>query len=153
MHRFTWDIHYDPIPGTPVARGGDADGAVPRRTYPVVNAPWAAPGVYTVRLTAGAQTMTQPITIRLDPRVKITPEVKQIFTLTTRIEGEARNALSAAASTKDEKLAGELKEMAGQLVTSVMSMQGSEMAPTASELEACARQEAAYSTLMRRLAK
>jgi hypothetical protein len=153
MHRFTWDIHYDPIPGTPAARGGDADGAVPHRTYPVVNAPWAAPGVYTVRLTAGGQSVTQPITIRLDPRVKITPEVKQIFTLTTRIESEARNALGAAASTKDEKLAGELKEMAGQLVASVMSMQGSEMAPTASELEACTRQEAAYSALMKRLTK
>ena len=97
--------------------------------------------------------MTQPITIRLDPRVKITPEVREIFTLTTRIEIEARNALSAATTTKDEKLGGELKEMAGQLITSVMSMQGSEMAPTASELQACARQEAAYTALMKRLVK
>jgi hypothetical protein len=97
--------------------------------------------------------MTQPITIRLDPRVKVTPEVKQIFTLTARIEGEARNALNAAAATKDEKLAGELKDMAGRLITSVMSMQGSEMAPTASELQACSQQEAAYLALMKRLAK
>jgi photosystem II stability/assembly factor-like uncharacterized protein len=153
MHRFTWDIHYDPIPGMPAARGGDADGAVPHRTYPVVNAPWAAPGVYTVRLTAGGQSVTQPITIRLDPRVRITPEVRQIFTLTARIEAEAHNALTAAASTKDEKLAGELKEMAGQLVASVMSMQGSEMAPGATDLQTCARQEAAYSALMKRMAK
>ena len=57
-----------------------------------MNSPWVAPGAYTVRLTAGGKTMTQPITIKMDPRVKITPEVQQIFTLTTRMESDARNA-------------------------------------------------------------
>ena len=60
-----------------------------------MNAPWAAPGVYTLRLTAAARAMTQPITIRLDPRVKITPEVNQIFTLTTRMENNVRSADAA----------------------------------------------------------
>ena len=52
-----------------------------------MNSPWVAPGVYTVRLTANGQTLTQPITIKMDPRVKITPGVQQIFTLTAR-DGE-----------------------------------------------------------------
>jgi photosystem II stability/assembly factor-like uncharacterized protein len=97
MHRFTWDMHYDPLPGsTPGGRGGgDGNGAVPHRTYAPVNSPWAAPGAYTVRLTVNGKSQTQPIAIRMDPRVKVTPEVQQIFTLTTQMESNARNAASA----------------------------------------------------------
>ena len=50
--------------------GGGAGGAVPHRTYPSVAAPWAAPGAYTVRLTVDGKQYTQPLTLRLDPRVK-----------------------------------------------------------------------------------
>jgi hypothetical protein len=51
--------------------------------------------VYSVRLTVNGQSQTQPITIKMDPRVKITPEVQRIFTLTTQMEANARNAASA----------------------------------------------------------
>ncbi|MGI8510708.1 MAG: hypothetical protein ACR2MQ_15480, partial [Gemmatimonadaceae bacterium] len=71
MHRFSWDLHYDPIAGTGAAAAGgdDATGAVPHRTYPTVEAPWAPPGAYTVRLTVGGKSYTQPLMLRLDPRV------------------------------------------------------------------------------------
>ena len=75
--------------------GGGGNGAVPNRTYPGVNSPWVAPGAYSVRLTADGKSQTQPIVVKLDPRVKITPEVQQIFTLTTQMEDNARNAASA----------------------------------------------------------
>ena len=98
MHRFSWDMHYDPIPGAGGGGrggGGGGNGAVPHRTYPGVNSPWVAPGAYTVRLTANGQSLTQPITVKMDPRVKITPEVQQIFTLTTQAETRARAAAEA----------------------------------------------------------
>jgi photosystem II stability/assembly factor-like uncharacterized protein len=95
MHRFTWDMHYDPLPGTPGGRGFGADGAVPHRTYSTPHSPWVAPGSYSVRLTADGKTFTQSIAIKLDPRVKVTPEVQQIFTWTTRMENYARNAAIA----------------------------------------------------------
>jgi hypothetical protein len=99
MHRFTWDMHYDPLPGGGGGGGrgggGGANGAVPHRTYPGVNSPWVAPGLYSVRLTVNGQSQTQPITIKMDPRVKITPEVQRIFTLSTQMEANARNAASA----------------------------------------------------------
>ncbi|MGI8548210.1 MAG: WD40/YVTN/BNR-like repeat-containing protein [Gemmatimonadaceae bacterium] len=70
MHRFSWDMRYNPIPGEAAAGGGeDATGAVPHRTYPAVNAPWAPPGAYTVRLSVAGKSYTQPLTLRLDPRV------------------------------------------------------------------------------------
>jgi photosystem II stability/assembly factor-like uncharacterized protein len=175
MHRFTWDMHYDPLPGgRGGGRGGGGDGAngaVPHRTYPVANAPWVAPGVYTVRLTANGQTVTQPIAIKLDPRVKITPEVQQIFTLTTQLETSAKNAAAAykEARALAEKAKGNdalvkkleaiapadasateptLANIATQLVAAAMAMQGSEMAPTAAVLENCRKQQTAYNALM-----
>jgi len=96
MHRFIWDMHYDPLPVSGAGRGAgfEAEGAVPHRTYPTIHSPWVAPGTYSVRLTANGQTLTQPITIKMDPRVKITPEVQQIFTLTSQLENDARNAVT-----------------------------------------------------------
>lgn len=69
MHRFSWDLHYEPIGEEPRA-GGGATGAVPGHTYPSVQARWAPPGEYTVRLTVAGRTFSQPLTLRLDPRVK-----------------------------------------------------------------------------------
>ena len=68
MHRFSWDLHFEPLGDEPRA-GGGATGAVPHRTYPRVEAPWAPPGEYTVRLTVGGRQFTQPLSLRLDPRV------------------------------------------------------------------------------------
>lgn len=73
MHRFSWDLHYEPLGDEP-REGGGATGAVPHRTYPRVNTPWAPPGEYTVRLTVDGRQYTQPLTVRLDPRVTISDE-------------------------------------------------------------------------------
>jgi hypothetical protein len=68
MHRFTWELRFDPIGEEPRAASGT--GAVPHHTYPTVEAPWAPPGEYTVRLGVGGKTYTQPLSLRLDPRVQ-----------------------------------------------------------------------------------
>jgi len=82
MHRFTWDLRYDPIGQEP--RGeGPATGAVPHRTYPQADAPWAPPGQYTVRLTVNDTHFTQPLTLRLDPRVQTSAaDLNRLATLT-----------------------------------------------------------------------
>ncbi|HWZ59551.1 MAG TPA: hypothetical protein VNW46_11310, partial [Gemmatimonadaceae bacterium] len=71
MHRIAWDLHYQPIPTEEEPKGEEeeARGAVPHRTEPTVDAPWAPPGAYTVRLTVGDHHVEQPLTLRLDPRV------------------------------------------------------------------------------------
>ena len=67
IHRFLWDMHYTPVPGIapsyPIA-------AVPHNTAPAPTSPWAMPGDYTVALTLGGKTYTQPLTVKMDPRVK-----------------------------------------------------------------------------------
>jgi photosystem II stability/assembly factor-like uncharacterized protein len=67
MHRFLWDMHYAPVPGIapsyPIA-------AVPHNTAAQPTSPWAMPGEYTVVLTASGKSYTQPLTVKMDPRVK-----------------------------------------------------------------------------------
>ena len=67
MHRFVWDLHYPPPDSL-------------RREYPISAiyhdtprnplGPAALPGRYTVKLTANGKSSTQPLTIKMDPRVK-----------------------------------------------------------------------------------
>ncbi len=75
VHRVSWDLRYDPVGVHDELQGTTepATGAVPHRTYPSVDAPWAAPGRYTVRLTVNGKRYTQPLALRLDPRVATPP--------------------------------------------------------------------------------
>jgi len=79
MQRFVWDVHYPPPEGV-------------RRSYPMTAiyhdtptspvGPWVQPGEYTVRMTVDGKSFTQPMTVKLDPRVKISPAaLKQQFDL------------------------------------------------------------------------
>ncbi len=71
MHRVWWDLKYQPVLGQAGEIGEeDATGAVPHRTYPSNDAPWAPPGRYSVRLTVNGTAYTQPLRLELDPRVK-----------------------------------------------------------------------------------
>jgi len=56
MHRFTWDLRY-PGPWASVSNPESGNG------------PAAVPGVYKVKLVAGAYTATQTFTIKEDPRI------------------------------------------------------------------------------------
>jgi photosystem II stability/assembly factor-like uncharacterized protein len=67
MHRWLWDLHYAPVPGV------DAEypiAAVPHNTAPQPTGPWAMPGDYTAVLTVNGKSYSQPLRIKMDPRVK-----------------------------------------------------------------------------------
>ncbi len=86
MHRFLWDVHYQPLPGGGGGRGGLPIAAVPHDTVPVPSGPWAPPGSYSVRLTVDGKTYSQPLTLKMDPRVKTPPlGLTQQFTLSKRL--------------------------------------------------------------------
>jgi hypothetical protein len=105
QHRFSWDMHYDPLGGGGGGRGGGGGGgAVPHRTYTGVSSPWVAPGAYSVRLTVDGKSSTQPIAVKMDPRVKDTLAIQQIYTLTTQMED---GAMAAGAAYKDARAAAD----------------------------------------------
>jgi len=104
MHRFLWDMHYQPVPGVapdyPIA-------AVYGETAPIATSPWAAPGTYSVILKVDGKTYTEPLTVKMDPRVK-TPEA----------ELQKQFALSKAlydARLKLEPISQELNGISAQL--------------------------------------
>jgi hypothetical protein len=64
LNRFTWDLTLaPPIDPTRERGAGGGGGGGGRGSGPVI-----VPGSYTVRLAAGGKTMTQPLTVRIDPR-------------------------------------------------------------------------------------
>jgi photosystem II stability/assembly factor-like uncharacterized protein len=69
MQRFVWDLTY---PNPPSDSYDLPISAVYRNTPFVPLGPYVMPGRYTVRLTVNSKTFTQPLTVRMDPRV-VTP--------------------------------------------------------------------------------
>jgi photosystem II stability/assembly factor-like uncharacterized protein len=109
MHRITWDLRYEPIADERenLAEDESGNGAVPHRTFPAMEAPWAPAGKYIVRLTGGGKRYEQPLTLKLDPRVT-TPAagLTQLSTLSTEIydNAVAARAAYARARTVRERL-------------------------------------------------
>ena len=83
MHRWVWDLHYTPLmQGGRGRRGGGGT--------------WAAPGTYTVRLTAGGKTLTQPLVVQMDPRVKTSQaDLDAQFALSQRVANDAAEVSKA----------------------------------------------------------
>ncbi|MDZ7876975.1 MAG: glycoside hydrolase [Saprospiraceae bacterium] len=65
-HRFIWDLHYTPLdvpPYYPI-------GATYQNTAPEPTSPWVMTGDYTLKLIVDGQIYGQPLSVKLDPRVK-----------------------------------------------------------------------------------
>ncbi len=93
-HRFLWDMQYPQVPG--MSTGPDADQAVPYNTPSVSTAPWVLPGNYSVRLIAGGKTMTEPLKVVMDPRVKTSAsDLENQFKVSKAIYDDLLNATSA----------------------------------------------------------
>jgi photosystem II stability/assembly factor-like uncharacterized protein len=113
MHRFLWDMHYPPAPGSrvyyPIA-------AIYRNTAPAPTSPWVMPGRYSVKLTVNGKSYAQPLTVKMDPRVKTPPAgIKEQFLLSKNLYdgiAETFTALEQLGSIRAQVKA--LQERAGQ---------------------------------------
>ena len=86
-HRFVWDLRYALPEGV-------------RTPYYLTAGPLVVPGNYAVKLTANGKSSTQPLTVKMDPRVRATPEALQRqFALASQLSeriGEVSAALRQA---------------------------------------------------------
>ena len=180
LHRFAWDLHYQPVAGGG-GRGGLPIAAVAHNTVSPPNSPWVAPGAYTVKLTVGGKSYTQPMTVKMDPRVKTPPlGLAQQFTLSKQMyDGmlDAQKALQdvralrakAAGTPFDQKLAtlegqggggrgaggapegpDTLASISGGLGQLMGLLQGADVAPTTQLVAAVAQRRAALTKLLAR---
>jgi photosystem II stability/assembly factor-like uncharacterized protein len=110
MHRFVWDLHYELPKGVHTFFG-----------FP--SGPVAVPGNYTVKLTANGKSTSQPLTIKLDPRVKTTnDELRQQFSLASKLAarlGEVTAALAQVAELKKQAEARK-KDASGKEILSAL---------------------------------
>ena len=152
MHRFTWDVHYQPLPGGGRGLGSLPIAAVPYDTVPAPTTPWVAPGQYTVKLTVNGATYSQPITVKQDPRVK-TPAVamQQVYTLSRAMyfEAKAITEAAAAAQAAGRTDGAAALNSAAQALRGVMnSLQAADVPATTRQLKAIADARAAASAAM-----
>lgn len=110
MHRFVWDLTLEP----PVSVTHEYPiTAVPGDTPRHPLGPLAVPGRYTVRLTAGGQSHTAPLAVKLDPRVKTSQaELQQMFALQQRLSGlvdRSSRAILQVTSLKEQSAGLERK--------------------------------------------
>jgi photosystem II stability/assembly factor-like uncharacterized protein len=122
-HRFVWDLHYAKPTGLK-----DQDN--------VRSGVWAPPGRYTVQLTVGGQTLSQPLEVVPDPRVAVTQaDFDAEFRLAKQIEAQrvrvrtmleqARDLKARLAKAKGQPNAETLSAQFTQLVGSGAPISGS----------------------------
>jgi hypothetical protein len=105
MHRFLWDFRYPPVKGVET---GFPIAAIYGNTEPNPTSPLAMPGNYSVVLTVGGKTYTQPLTLKIDPRVTATVgDLQKQFDLSKQLYD---------AWLRLEPVNAELEELSKQLI-------------------------------------
>jgi photosystem II stability/assembly factor-like uncharacterized protein len=104
MHRFVWDLRYTFAgPRRRSRRGGGG--------------PIAVPGRYTVKLTAAGKTMSRPLLVKMDPRVKTSGgDLEQQFQLASKLAARVGEFSAAVAQTDDlqKQIIARTKEAEGK---------------------------------------
>ncbi len=100
MNRFVWNLRY---PSPPAKRLDYTIAALPGDTPALPLGPQVLPGTYQVKLTAGGRVFTQPLVVKMDPRVTTTAtDLSKLFTLERQIARaieESAKALDALDGT------------------------------------------------------
>ena len=129
--RFIWDLHYAPL---------DVEATYPisaiyKNTAPNPSSPWVSPGVYTVKLTANGSSYSQPLTVKMDPRVKMTANDLQVQHDLSYDLYDLRKKLRTSEAKTDEQKADKAKtERALSTVYEVL--QDADMPPTTQTIKA-----------------
>ncbi len=155
LHRFVWDVHY---PRPAVLRFGYPISGIPHQTVYEPLGPWAVPGRYTVTLTANGKTYTQPLVVRMDPRVttsaaeirrqhevamRIDDLLRQDFAALTEARAFAADPAHAAVARDAAALVQRLTRLNGELESLFNLVEDADVGPTSQALDALAASERA----------
>jgi len=134
MHRFAWDLHYD----SPESLGHEFPiSAIVHDTPKYPLGAWIVPGNYTVKLTVDGKSYSQPLVVKMDPRIKTsaTDLRKQFEMESASVEGMNRS-FDALAQVRSVR--AQLKERAARAKGAVADAIAA-LDKQAGELEGAAR--------------
>jgi photosystem II stability/assembly factor-like uncharacterized protein len=131
MHRWVWDLRAT----TPTAtRYQYPISAVPHETPHTPQGPLVTAGVYTVRLTVAGNSETQPLIVKMDPRVHTPPaelqklhaeQVKMAATLDALAKADlAAHAVAEQLTTQESKAIAGVDSFAAKLKTLLTGAEG-----------------------------
>ncbi|MBX9927742.1 MAG: glycosyl hydrolase [Gemmatimonadaceae bacterium] len=146
LHRFVWDLRHAFPAASEFAY---PISAIVGRTAPEPIGHWVMPGRYTVRLTVDGVTQSQPLVVRMDPRVR-TP----IAALQRQYDASQRvfDAIATVAARLDAKPANAaaLERLRGELTALFGALQDADAAPTVALDQAVREKLAEVTRLMGR---
>ena len=138
-HRFTWNLRYLP---PPTLESRYSIAAVPGIATPVLPAgAYVLPGEYTVKLTAGGQTITRVLQVELDPRVEVTQAElvalldfqHQVKTLLTRVVSLHDEIAAGNEEARSSSVADIPGKVAGALTELAIDLEHADLPPTTSQ--------------------
>jgi photosystem II stability/assembly factor-like uncharacterized protein len=123
MHRFVWDMHYAP----PDSLGHEFPiSAIVHDTPKYPLGTWALPGNYTVKLTVDGKSYTQPLVVKMDPRIKTSlADLRKQFEMQSgSVEGmnESFEALSQVQSVRAQLRESATKAGKGALADAIAAL-------------------------------
>ena len=134
MHRFVWNVHYAP----PDSLSHDFPiSAIVHDTPKYPLGAWALPGKYSVKLTVGGKSYTQPLVVKMDPRIttSMADLHKQFEMETGAVEG-MNESFEALAQIKSVR--AQLKERAEKAGKGALADKIAALDKEAAEMEGAA---------------
>ena len=112
----------------------------------------AVPGTYTVKLTVNGATLTEALTLKMDPRASITPlGLQQQFTLATKIAdmmSRSYSAINPQSATRNPQYDA-LVALNSDLATAYDVVEAADRAPTTQAVRAVAELEKRFMKLVK----
>ncbi len=145
-HRFVWDLHYKPLdvsPQYPIS-------AIYQNTVPDPTSPWVLPAIYTVKLTVNGKTYSQPLTVKIDPRVKTSAaDLKLQHDLSKQSYEGRQQAMTVLSEIKDlkQKLLVSATPLSDKLKALETKLSALENTPQGSTEPSFSRLESAFSSI------
>jgi photosystem II stability/assembly factor-like uncharacterized protein len=133
-HRFVWDLHHPP----PAANGfGYPISAIIHDTPLEPVGPAVLPGIYTVKLTVDGRAYTQPLTVKIDPRVHMTrAQLALQHSIGVRMLDATQKAAGALEQQGDSTDSVALARVRSQALAVLDIVEGADMPPTSQAIAA-----------------